>query len=119
MTVYIVTEPMSIKDKDGNRLAEPRPLMNFKPASAFGTLEVLVPSGNSMLSTVPVVRKLRDKLENFNDDDYIVPVGDPTLIIAAGAIAARNNKGRVKVLSWDKETRAYIPIQIDVTGSAI
>lgn len=95
------------------------PLFNLTPAATYGDIEVLMPAGASLLSTVPMVRVMRDRLAKFSDDDYILPVGDPASIAAACAIAAEMNAGRVKLLRWDRKARAYLVIQLDTYGRAV
>jgi hypothetical protein len=111
--VYITNEPHRVEN------GVTRSLFDLTPAAEYGELVVLLPAGASLISTVPMVRSMRDKLANFSDDDYLLPVGDPASIMAAGAIAAEINSGRVKLLRWDKHLRRYIPIQIDVHGRSI
>lgn len=113
MTVFITNEPQRT-DANGNM----QPLFNMSPAAEFGQLEVLLPAGASLISTVPMVRTMRDKLAKFNDSDFLLPVGDPASIMAAGAIAAEMNCGRVKILKWDRQTRRYLVIHVDTSGRA-
>jgi len=112
MTVFITNEPYKT-DKNGMRTA-----INMTPARKYGDLEVLIPAGASMISTVPMIRTLRDKLAKFSDVDYLIPVGSPASIMAAGAIAAEMNCGRIKILQWDNHIRDYIVIQVDTSGRA-
>ena len=63
MTVYVVQEV---------------PGRNLVPAAKYGELELLLPAKtNLMLSTGPEVTRLRRKLSDFNDDDYLLLIGDP------------------------------------------
>lgn len=112
--VFITNEPHRIDDQ-GNI----RSVFDLTPAAEYGELEVLIPAGASLISAVPMVRVMRDKLSTFCDADYLLPVGDPASIMAAGAIAAEMNHGRVKILRWDKGTRKYITIQVDTSGKAV
>jgi len=111
--VYCVTEPITYRD--GN----PEPLFDISPALKFGKLEILSKHSNSMLVSVPMIRHFRDKLKDFNDDDYILPVGDPVTIAAVAAVAADINKGFFKMLKWDKRQRAYIPVEIHAWGNEL
>ena len=57
MTVFVVQE---VKGR------------NVLSAEKFGELELLLPEGNQIvLSAGPTVKRLRYKLRNFNDDDYL------------------------------------------------
>lgn len=107
--VFVVCEPISYKD--GAK-------MDLTPAAAYGELEVLLTHTQSLLAPVPTIRKLRDKLRDFSDDDYLLPVGDPVLMCTVAAVASEINHGRVKFLKWDRIQRAYIVIQVDISGAA-
>ena len=103
MTVFVVCEPFGVT-------------MDFTPALQFGQLEVLLTHTQSMIAPVPTIRQLREKLENFSDNDYIIPVGDPVLMSTVAAVASHMNHGRVKYLKWDRKQRQYIVVQTDISG---
>lgn len=111
--VYVVCEPTHTIG------GEVRTSMDFTPALEYGDLEVLLPQSQSMLAPVPTVRALKEKLRNFTDDDYILPVGDPVLIGTVVMVAAQQNGGKVKFLKWDRLQRKYFVIQVDTSGRAI
>lgn len=111
--VFCVTEPISYKD--GN----PVPLFDISPALEYGSINVLTTHNQSMFLTVPMIRSLREKLKDFNDEDFILPVGDPITIGAVCAIAADINRGYFKMLKWDKRQRKYLPIEIHAWGDSI
>jgi len=43
-------------------------------------------------------------------------IGDPAIIAVCGAIAAKNNGGRFKVLKWDRNEKRYYDLEIDLRG---
>ena len=53
-------------------------------------------------------------LKDFQPDDYLLLIGDPSCIAIACSIATTKTKGIVKVLKWDKREHTYIPINIDL-----
>lgn len=112
--VFITNEPVERAEGGGMKSK-----FNLAPAAEFGDLEVLIPAGGNLISSVPTVRLLRDKLRSFNDDDYLLPVGDPAAMLAAGAIAAEFNGGRIKLLRWDRQNQRYAVVQIDTSGRAL
>lgn len=112
--VFVTNEPFQRVENGGMQAK-----FNLTPAAVYGTLEVLVPAGNSLISSVPTVRLLREKLRDFSDNDYLLPVGDPAVMMAAGAIAAEFNHGRIKLLRWDRIQQQYIVVQIDTSGKAL
>lgn len=111
--VYVVCEPTH---SVGNMS---RKSMDLTPAIEYGELCVLMPQSQSMLAPVPTVRTLKEKLRNFTDNDYILPVGDPVLMSTVAMIAAEQNGGKVKFLKWDRHMGKYFVIQVDTSGRAI
>ena len=101
MTVYVV------KDVHGR---------NLVPAHKYGDLELLLPAKtNLMLSTGPEVNRLKRKLIDFSDDDYLLLMGDPAAIGVCCAIAAQKN-GRYSVLKWDRQHMTYYPVAFSLRG---
>jgi len=89
---------------------------DISPAMKFGKIEVLLPYNTQVaFSTIPVIRKLRRKLMDFRDTDFILLTGDPVAIGMACAIASFNNGGRYTALKWDRREHLYIPVRVDVT----
>jgi hypothetical protein len=111
--VYVTQE--KARKVEGQWVSE----FDITPALEFGKVEILMPPGYSFFSPVPVIRALRDKLKDFSDDDYLLPIGDPSIMVAAAMIAGEKNGGRVKLLKWDRFQQAYIPVQLDTTGKAV
>jgi len=111
-TVYIVQEPVK-RDRATGELVS---TFDLTPASRFGTLEFLLPPGPVMLSPHPMIIRLRQKLYKFSDNDFLVPVGDPSAIAAAAAIAAEFNVGQINLLKWDNRQGTYIEIKMNIFG---
>ena len=90
---------------------------NVRSAESFGDLKVLLPDNKQIvLSSGPLTHKLTKELSTFNDDDYLLLIGDPAIIAVAGAIASKMNGGRFKVLKWDRDEKRYYDIEIDIRG---
>jgi folate-dependent tRNA-U54 methylase TrmFO/GidA len=90
---------------------------NIRSAEKFGDLKVLLPDNKQIvLSSGPLAHKLTKELSTFNDDDYLLLIGDPAIIAVAGAIASKMNGGRFKVLKWDRDEKRYYDIEIDIRG---
>lgn len=88
---------------------------NTHGAREYGELKILFPPDTQVMSDAAfAVRKLTRELARFNDDDFILAMGDPVLMGAAIGIALRSNMGRAKVLKWDKGPMAYYPVTIDL-----
>ena len=90
---------------------------NIRSAEKFGDLKILLPNNrNIILSAGPVAHKLRKELSTFCDDDYLLLMGDPAIIALAGAVASEMNRGRFKILKWDRDEKKYYDIEIDLRG---
>ena len=90
---------------------------NVRSAEKFGDLKVVLPDNRQIvLSSGPLAFKLQQELKDFNDNDYLLLMGDPAIIAVAGAIAAEHNNGRFKVLKWDRNETRYYDIEIDLRG---
>jgi hypothetical protein len=84
-------------------------------AARFGDMKLLLPAGDVVLSPGPTIRRLRESLRGFCDDDFLLLIGDPVAIGLATAVAADMNCGRVKFLKWSKKASTYYPIEADLT----
>lgn len=102
-TVFAVCEP---------------PTMDLTPAAEYGQIEVLLTHSQSLLAPVPTIRKLKDKLRNFSDNDFLLPVGDPVLMSTVAMIAGEANNGRVSFLKWDRIQKRYLVIKVDTSGKS-
>jgi hypothetical protein len=111
--VYCVTEPVTYRD------GVPEPLFDISPAMTFGEIEILAKHNTNMFASVPMVRYFREKLKDFSDDDYILPVGDPVTIAAVAAVASDINNGYFKMLKWDKKQKKYFVVEIDAYGNEL
>ena len=90
---------------------------NIRSAEKFGDLKIVLPDNKQMiLSSGPLTFKLQKELRDFNDNDYLLLIGDPAIIAVAGAIVSNINNGRFKVLKWDRDEKQYYDIEIDLRG---
>ena len=90
---------------------------NVRSAEKFGDLKVVLPYNRQIvLSSGPLTFKLQQELKDFNDEDYLLLMGDPAIIAVAGAVVSDVNGGRFKVLKWDRDEKRYYDIEIDLRG---
>ena len=102
-----------IQDVPGSR--EGRPKINIIGASEFGELKVLLPENSQIiLSSGPLVFKLKKLLDKYTPEDYLLLTGDPAIIGVACSIVSDITNGKYKLLKWDKQERKYYPIEIDL-----
>jgi hypothetical protein len=88
---------------------------NVLSAGKFGELTYLLKEGSQVtLSAGFVTNTLKSRLSEFNDNDYLVLIGDPVAIGLAVAIACHWNKGRAKLLKWDRQDKTYYPVEINI-----
>ena len=88
---------------------------NLVPARKYGKVRVLLPPNRQVVfSSAPTVRRLREGLKNFSDKDYLLLIGDPAAIGIATSIASENNRGRYRLLKWDRQEAEYFDINIDL-----
>ena len=92
--------------------------IDMSPAEAYGELTFLAPRNFQVYSTqMAPVDEFWANLRDFNDDDFILLMGDPVLIGLATMVASEVNHGRVKLLKWDRkglEGPAYKEIVLDM-----
>lgn len=86
--------------------------MDLSPVDKYGEMISLLPGGDAMLSPQPWVTTLHNRLRNFSNDDYILPVGDTVGIGMVMAIAASHNNGKVKVLRWNRKHYDYDVVEV-------
>jgi hypothetical protein len=99
-TVYIIQESVG---------------KNITGAFCYGAPEVLFPPNEQLaLSPGPIVFELKKKLQRFCDDDFLLLIGDPAIIGIACAVASEVNRGRFKLLKWDRQEQRYFPVQVSM-----
>ena len=101
MTVYVVQEPAAGK--------------NILSATDYGEIEIMLPAKeNMMFSPAPTVAKIKSLLKNFNDEDYLLCIGDPAAIGVAIHYALLANQHKVKLLKWDRREYKYYPVEVEL-----
>ncbi len=53
-------------------------------------------------------------MAKYTRDDYLVAIGDPSLIAIAAAIAVEKTGGLLRLLKWDRQTNDYLVVEINV-----
>lgn len=87
------------------------PSVNLRPAMKYGTLKVLMPPNISVMFASPTVQALKEKLAASTQDDFLVAVGDPTLIATCAGILLRKH-GRMNLLKWDRRESQYALVEV-------
>ena len=91
---------------------------DFSSAERYGELIFLLAS-NASPRDPDANGELANGLAEITDDDYILPVGSPVLILLAGAYAALADVTRLNILEWerdrdDRSTGRYLPTTVNV-----
>ena len=90
---------------------------NVRSAEKFGELKIMLPDRKQMiLASGPLTFELQKHLKEFNDNDYLLLIGDPAIIGLCCAIASDFNNGKFKVLKWDRNDKRYYDLEIDLRG---
>lgn len=85
---------------------------DFTKAKEFGELKfLLAPNANPFSPNQAVVKELTDKLQDFDDADYLLLTGNPILIGWATALAALANDGKIKMLQWNPRRQCYLEVR--------
>lgn len=113
--IVFVTQDVMVRAHNG----ELQRKFDLTSAEKFGPLRTLIPHGQSLVSTVPVVRQLNEQLRDFRPTDFLLPLGDPAIMSAAAAIAARNTNGRLNILKWDRRAGGYLAVPLDLSGKSL
>lgn len=96
--------------------------MDLRPAQAFGDIQFIVPKDVSVFRTKDLVRVIEDGLSDFDYDDYLIPVGNPTIIGMVFAVLAQSHikpseySGLIEfnVLHWTARERQYVPLKFSL-----
>jgi hypothetical protein len=105
--VYVIQEVAGTKSGS--------PKINIMGAAKYGSFEFLLPEFSQIIfSPGPLIFKLRKALKNFTTEDYLLLTGDPAIIGVACSIVSDMTNGKYNLLKWDKQERAYYPIEINL-----
>jgi aspartyl/asparaginyl beta-hydroxylase (cupin superfamily) len=96
-------------------IQQPAPNINILSASDYGYLVICLPNRDqAILSTAPYVQKMRKNLQDIRKQDYLLAVGDPTIIALSAIIASEQTNGQFNMLKWDKREYRYYPLEFDI-----
>lgn len=100
--VYIVQKPL---EKRGVEWVKKFPHMDAM-ASKWGEPVYLVEEPH-IADGQPLIDMMQQRLQDFTEEDYLLPVGSPVAIVAASMVASHNTDGLVNVLHFDKFANDY------------
>ncbi len=111
MTVYVVQQQMKFDQTKGQLV--PR-FTSINKAEKWGEIVYLLSPSAHPFNPDLVLGDLHEKLSGFNDDDYLLLIGNPGLIGMSTALAAYYNEGRVKFLQWSGRHGEYTEIKAKI-----
>jgi hypothetical protein len=108
-----------VKEKEVGKktvfLIQENPYINVLSAQEYGDIVLLFESGQQiMFSPQPAIKKLRRKLKDFDDNDHLLMMGDPAAMGIACCVASDINRGRFKILKWDKIQKRYYSVAVNI-----
>lgn len=91
------------------------PTVNIAPAEQFGEVVTLLPAGSQFFAATETIRLIKTRLNelDYQQGDYLLPLGNPIIMAVASAIAARRTNGCLNVLVWDRQTSCYVPYELE------
>lgn len=107
-----ITQVPSRRDPD-TKLWVPK--VNISPAEQHGEVQILLPPGTQFYAASETTRLIRQRLHelDYQQGDFLLPMGDTVIIAVASAIAARRSNGTLNVLMWDKHSSRYVPYELE------
>ena len=93
-------------------ILEDDPRKNFISAQRYGELYPIFKAGVSV-GLVPddIIDKLAEVCEQITEHDFVVPTGDPVIMLMFGLVLGNYVKS-TKILKWDRQNNQYFPIQV-------
>jgi len=90
-----------------------KPAIDLSQAAKLGQLKEVVDEFEMLLLADSVTKKAKQALANFTDDDFLLAVGDPTVIAICAGILFKT-RDVVKMLKWDRRMGDYIQLEVRV-----
>ena len=100
--VYVVQQALK-KDERGKLVSK----FDLSSAAEYGELVFLLSPNASPFNPEPIIEELHEKLEEFQQEDYLLLVGNPCLIAWAASVASQYSGGQLNLLQWHGIQRRY------------
>jgi hypothetical protein len=88
--------------------------INILPALEYGEIVVCWDGEQLMSDPFGCIRKIRKSMRNAVPGDYILCIGDPSVIALCAVVLSEKTGGYYKILKWDKQTKQYYAITIQM-----
>lgn len=86
---------------------------DFSSAMVHGQLVNVLDDEDDPKFISRLVPKVKKILSDFTHEDYLVAVGDPTLIALCAGIIMRQTPN-LTMLKWERSIRQYVKVQISL-----
>lgn len=113
--VFVVQEPRRLDPGS----ATMHKTIDLSPAEDYGALHFLFSDDRPPRDQNAVILHLMRALDDFTENDYLLPTGAPCLIVWAGIIAANKTGGRLQLLEWERRPQQYRVVRADWSGVAM
>lgn len=89
------------------------PVYDFSDALRFGDIEYVLDVNDDPNYVAAMMSKIRRNMDQFSTGDFLLAVGDPTVIAACAGIAFRNTDA-VNMLRWDRKLHRYQSLTVTI-----
>lgn len=110
MTVYVVQDHRRYDNVTGTYTS----VFDLSPAEEYGQLRYLLTPTAAPWNSASIISDLWAGLENYNDLDYLLMIGNPVLCGLAAAVASEINDGKIRFLQWHGKDRRYVAVEAQV-----
>lgn len=90
------------------------PTVDLTRAKRFGEFVTVLQPDAYRMAIPQLVPAMKHQMRDFSTKDYLIALGDPSIIATAAMIAAQKTGGRVNLLKWDRMLADYIELEISV-----
>jgi hypothetical protein len=106
--VYVVQKQMTFDTSVGDFV----PRFDLTAAEHYGEFVYLLSPVASPFKAGDFVTEIRERLQDFTSDDFLLLLGNPCFIGLCTAIAAKSSGGTVNLLQWNNKAGIYEKIKV-------
>ena len=90
------------------------PSVEIAPAEKYGTVVAMLQPNSARAGLAPCVAAMKERMADYNEEDFLIGIGDPSLIGAAACIAVRRTGGLLRMLKWDRMAKDYFVAEVRI-----
>lgn len=105
--VYIPHVAMKVDKSNGQRVA----VYDFTEAAFHGQLVEVLPRNVDVSDFRALPYAVKNGLDSFKADDFLLCVGDPIVIALCAGVLLRDLKD-LNMLKWDRDTKTYHKVSV-------